>query len=363
MFDVPGSEFIDTLVELGVTRFSGVPCSSLRGLFQSPKMEYIPAPHEGLAYAWAVGAHLAGRPTGVIVQNSGICNLMNALTSLAVPCRVPVFSIVSLRGWPLPEDDEMQHAVMGRIAEPLLHMAGAKAQIMDARFYRDQLTDLIGDSNPVPRFLLVPKDLLVWDEVSFTSSAGNESLDMTAKEVVRVVAESRDFYTPIFATTGYTSRYLASFGDLTTNFYMQGSMGHVPALAAGFASASGKSVVILDGDGALTMHPGAMSLIGGSSLSIVHLVINNGTYASTGSQSLPMEPVWQRLAEAYHYDEFSCVDNPSDLKQAYDASVSGGGSRMIIARTNEITEAAVPRASSLVTMSEMFARFFNGVGP
>ena len=357
MTRVSGSTFINELVQQGITRFSGVPCSSFKGLFSAPELEYMPAPHEGLAYAWAVGSHLAGRPTGVITQNSGVGNLMNALTSLAIPCGVPVFSLVSLRGWPTPESDEAQHAVMGQATKNILRKTGAMVQIMDAEHYQNQLRQLLHADAKVPRFLLVPKDLLVWKDTAPSNYEGNEHHELSAREVVQIIAEFRHSDMPIFSTTGYTSRYLASFGDLPTNFYMQGSMGHAPALAAGYAAASGRNVIILDGDGALAMHPGSMSLIGGSSLHVVHVVISNGMYASTGGQTLPMTPDWKQLAHAYKYDFYLDVDTASDLAQACISTSTITGSSLIVAHTNNQVINKLPRASTLIKMNDMFMRF------
>ncbi|WP_236756149.1 thiamine pyrophosphate-dependent enzyme [Actinomyces radicidentis] len=356
MEKLAGEQFVATLVELGMTRFTGVPCSTFKGLFHAPELKYLPAPHEGLAYAWAVGGHLAGRPTGVISQNSGVGNLINALTSLALPCDVPVFSLVSLRGYPTPESDEAQHVVMGGATEGILRETGAMVQVMDAACYADQMDELLHGTQPKPRFLLVPKGMLVWEAASPVRDDERARRPMSAMDVARVVAEVRPPEVATFATTGFSSRYLASFGDLPTNFYMQGSMGHVPALAAGFAAASGQPVVILDGDGALAMHPGAMSLVGRAGLHVVHVVVDNGTYASTGSQALPMVPQWHQLAQAYQYDHCADVSNAVDLAEALRAAVEGAGATLIVARTNDDVCNDVPRASTLIRMNDMFTR-------
>lgn len=362
MDKIAGTEFISTLVQQRMTRFAGVPCSSFKGLFDSTDLEYLAAPHEGLAYAWAVGGHLAGCPTGVLTQNSGVCNLMNALTSLALPCDVPVFSLVSMRGWPTPESDEAQHAVMGGATEGILRKTGAMVRVMEAARYADQLDELLHSTEKKPRFLLAPKGMLAWEEAPSVRDEWRVRRELSAMEVVRVIAQARQPEVIAVATTGFISRYLANFGDLPTNFYMQGSMGHAPALAAGFAAASGKSVIVLDGDGALAMHPSAMSLIGDSSLRIVHVVIDNGSYASTGSQALPMVPEWEQLALAYRYDRYSDVSTAADLSQAFCMAMSEPGSALIVAHTNNEVCNDVPRASTLINMSSMFTRLQDATG-
>lgn len=356
MSKVAGADFIDALVEESLTHFAGVPCSSFSGLFNAPELCYFPAPHEGLAYAWAVGGYLAGRPTGVITQNSGVGNLMNALTSLALPCEVPVFSLVSLRGYPTPESDEDQHVVMGQATEALIRETGALVQMMEAERYREQLSELIHATVKTPRFLLIPKGMLEWDKTSF-SHPENEHSELSALGAVQVLAKERRRGTPTFATTGYTSRYLASTGDVPYNFYMQGSMGHVPALAAGFAAASGRATLIIDGDGALAMHPGAMSLLSDSKIDAVHVVIVNGSYASTGGQTLPAMPRWRDLAHAYGYDRCLEVNSAFELAESYSSASTAGGVSLVIVRVNDVVCSDVPRASNFIKMNEMFSRF------
>jgi phosphonopyruvate decarboxylase len=67
---------------------------------------------------------------------------------------------------------------------------------------------------------------------------------------------------------------------------MQGSMGFASAIALGISrQRSDVPVFVLDGDGALIMRLGSLATIGAlSPKRFVHLVVDNGTYASTGKQ-------------------------------------------------------------------------------
>src|SRR5690606_38151364 len=79
------------------------------------------ATNEGEALALAAGAYLAGGKPVVMIQNSGLGNLVNPLASLTHTFRTPVLLVVTLRGEPgLP--DEPQHELMGRATADLLRV-------------------------------------------------------------------------------------------------------------------------------------------------------------------------------------------------------------------------------------------------
>src|SRR4051812_13456071 len=107
----------DALVESGITLSTGVPCSALAGIIrslqESNNIRYVSAANEGDAVAIASGSGLSGTPAVVLMQNSGLGNAINPLTSLAIPFRIPVVLIISIRGAP-ESYDEPHHKVMGR---------------------------------------------------------------------------------------------------------------------------------------------------------------------------------------------------------------------------------------------------------
>ncbi|HET8580498.1 MAG TPA: hypothetical protein VFL31_05825, partial [Nitrospiraceae bacterium] len=63
-----------------------------------PEIIHVPATIEREAMGIAVGAQLAGMRSALVMQNSGIGNLLNDWASLALNYRIPVPWIVSQRG-------------------------------------------------------------------------------------------------------------------------------------------------------------------------------------------------------------------------------------------------------------------------
>src|ERR687895_693321 len=96
-------ELWDLLKIHELTFFSGVPCSLLESVINvglaDPAVTYIPAVREDVALGIASAAHLSGRRGGILLQNSGLGNVVNPLTSFNLIYRIPVLMVVSWRGY------------------------------------------------------------------------------------------------------------------------------------------------------------------------------------------------------------------------------------------------------------------------
>jgi len=103
--------------------FTGVPDSALKNLIkkidQSEK-QHVVAVNEGQAIAIAFGAMLAGKKACVYMQNSGIGNAINPITSLCIPCGVCPFIIIGHR------HTLEQHKIMGLIDDEIMKLIGYK---------------------------------------------------------------------------------------------------------------------------------------------------------------------------------------------------------------------------------------------
>ena len=89
----------------------------------------------------------------------------------------------------------------------------------------------------------------------------------------------------MIATTGMTGRELFAIADKPRNLYQVGSMGCAAPMGLGVALNVEGPVVVLDGDGAALMKMGALATIGAyRPENLIHVVLDNGTYDSTGGQ-------------------------------------------------------------------------------
>jgi phosphonopyruvate decarboxylase len=111
----------ELLVE-GYDFFTGVPDSGLKGFIAEvadlPPERHVVATSEGESIALAAGAFLAGRTPCVYLQNAGLGNTINPLTSLCIPYDIKLLLVVGHRHT-LP-----QHRVMGETDAEILRVIG-----------------------------------------------------------------------------------------------------------------------------------------------------------------------------------------------------------------------------------------------
>ena len=112
---------LETLINDGYDFFTGVPDSVLKYFINDiikSNYKHIVATNEGQAVGIAVGAELAGKKTCIYLQNSGLGNIINPLTSLCIPHNIKPLLVIGHRHT-LP-----QHKVMGNVDEELLKLIG-----------------------------------------------------------------------------------------------------------------------------------------------------------------------------------------------------------------------------------------------
>ena len=363
-------DFIDELLKSGVRLFTGVPCSffqSAYALFRGQRSDlYIPAANEGVALAVATGAELAGVKTAVLIQNSGIGNLVNPLTSLNAPYALPSLLFVSGRGFGVT--DEPQHELMGRITQGLLELCGARTWVMspDVDAFREQLAEAgrcrTRDACVVA--FVVPKDTLrAPDGVDATPTCEAPLRPLSRATVLRITQELAPSNAALLATTGQTSRELFALSDDPRTFYCMGSMGHVTGVALGVALGDRtRFVIALDGDGAALMHLGALSTIGACApKNLIHVIVDNEAYATTGNQPTTSGTTdFAAVARACGYRSSSQVATEASFRNALSESLRGAGPAMIHAKVNLDATLNAPRITSRYSAPEIamnFSRF------
>ena len=293
------ASFFNALTSQGVRYFTGVPDSLLKEFCayvqdHAAGGRHIIAANEGAAVALACGHHLATRGIGLVyMQNSGLGNAVNPLTSLTSPLvyGIPLLLLVGWRGEPgVP--DEPQHRQMGEITEAMLSTLGVAHSILPA----DDL-EAAECLNAAVRHCTAenrPYALLVkaGTFAPYESRAHVEaSFSLTREAAVCAVVDSLTEHDVVVSTTGKTSRelyeYRVSKGhDLSRDFLTVGSMGHASQIALGIAGARPeREVYCIDGDGSTIMHMGSMAIVGTHGpRNFRHVIINNGAHDSVGAQ-------------------------------------------------------------------------------
>ena len=89
----------------------------------------------------------------------------------------------------------------------------------------------------------------------------------------------------VICNIGLPSQELHMIDDQPTNFYMLGTMGLSSSIGLGLALAQDKTVISIDGDGSVLTNLGTLPTIAGNVAdNFILLIIDNGSYGSTGDQ-------------------------------------------------------------------------------
>src|SRR4051794_34960646 len=236
-FVIKPDRFVEHLRGLGYTQYAGVPCSFFTSLLNCvidhPSADYVGATSEGEAVGITFGAALAGRKTVTMCQNSGLGNMVNPLTSLNYPFRVPTLLIVTWRGQP-GVHDEPQHEQMGRIMHQLLDTL----EIPWLPFPRSEIeiVDTMAKAEAsmrerqLPFALVMAKDSIADYQLSGLTKATPVTTEvrqqfhgdqlLTRTEALELILESLDGDEAIIATTGKTGRELFTISDRPNHLYV-----------------------------------------------------------------------------------------------------------------------------------------------
>lgn len=131
--------FLGYLKSKGYDFYSGVPCSIIKKLLAEIQngrgVEYINAVRENSALGLASGAYLAGRKSCLLMQNSGLGNIVNALTSFNLLYKIPVLMLITWRGY--QGKDSPEHIIMGKQMTALLKDLGIPFKVLSLKYKQD----------------------------------------------------------------------------------------------------------------------------------------------------------------------------------------------------------------------------------
>ena len=326
-------DFIKNLINEGHNKFYGVPDSLLSDLSKSLELDFtneikhIITQNEGSAVGIAIGNFLAsGIASVVYLQNSGLGNIINPVTSLATKdvYNIPIIFLIGWRGKPKTHD-EPQHKFQGQITIQQLELLNIDYQIVNNENY--------------PNFELMKKSIsqnrqfaFVFEKNFFTKDTRSLKKKSDLKNRKNYLEKIYSIYVndAIFiSTTGKTSRELYFINKKSKNnakiFYTIGGMGHASSIAIGLGMIKkDKKIVILDGDGSLLMHMGILPIIGDQSLgNLYHFVFNNSSHESVGNQptvanKIDLEKI--SIGSSYqHYFKFSDLNKLEKFLNSYES--------------------------------------------
>jgi phosphonopyruvate decarboxylase len=328
---IDSEQFYTALTERGVGFYAGVPDSLLANFCayvddHGGRDRHLITANEGNAVALAMGYHMAtGKVAAVYMQNSGLGNAVNPLTSLADPAvyKVPMLLVIGWRGEP-GFKDEPQHVKQGEVTIEQLQVLGVPhfileagsdvAAVLDAAFAAMKQTN-------APVALVVRKDTFA----KYKSQRGGPKVSDLGRE--QALGRLLDLCQPqdlVVSTTGKTSREVFELrqarGEKQRDFLTVGGMGHTSSIALGVAIGQpDRRVVCLDGDGSLLMHMGSMPVVAQyQPTKFMHVLLNNGAHESVGGQATASATIdYEKLAAAVGYKGYAVASSLDDLATAW----------------------------------------------
>ncbi|MGD0845963.1 thiamine pyrophosphate-dependent enzyme [Bradyrhizobium sp.] len=140
----------------------------------------------------------------------------------------------------------------------------------------------------------------------------------------------------VVTALGNASYLWAAMHHRPENFYFEDAMGLALPLALGLAIAQpARPVVVVEGDGAVLMHMGALVTVGAMAPgNLTVLLIQNGVHAASGGQALTNASLdLAALARAAGIDRAQNVTTPEAFAAAMGAPAEAAGARCLVLST------------------------------
>ncbi|MFN0730048.1 phosphonopyruvate decarboxylase [Polaribacter gochangensis] len=338
-------QFYDSLINLDIDFFTGVPDSLLKDICayitdETPKERNIISANEGGAIGLAMGYNMATSKIPLVyMQNSGFGNTINPLLSLADPkvYGIPMLLLVGWRGEPNIKD-EPQHVKQGEVSETLLQSLNIPYSIISSE--TSNLSKMLNDAMTTMRDQSTPYVILVRKgtfEPYSLKSENRTDFDLNREGAVKKIIDLISNEDIIVSTTGKTSRevfeYREEIGDShEKDFLTVGGMGHTSQIALGIAlSKPNRTVYCLDGDGAVLMHTGSLGIIGDlAPPNMKHIIINNGAHDSVGGQpTIGFDIDFKKIAEGFNYKETFQITTISEFNVVFEKFKNSAGPSLL----------------------------------
>jgi sulfopyruvate decarboxylase beta subunit len=288
-----------------------LPCDRFKDLLPlvSKRFFEVPLTREEDGVGICAGAFLAGAKPLMLIQSTGIGNLLNALSSLNFTYEIPLPIVASWRG--IYQEGIPAQVYWGTRIKAVLHALDVTTYevhtVEDLSLVSQGIRESFSTSVPV--VVLISPEL--WqcalpDVVQQPQKERADASGESGKERPISAASSSEavFECPVMTryeaieaavpylrgravvcNLGVPCKELYALCDQPSNFYMLGSMGLASSIALGVSLYTQKEVVVLDGDGSLLMNPNVLCSISQQAKDNLTVVaLDNGTYGSTGDQ-------------------------------------------------------------------------------
>src|SRR5512139_3612035 len=240
-------------------------------LYEDQDIAHVPVGREEEGIGVCAGAHLAGKTPAMLMQNGGLLNSANGLTTTALQFGIPVLLLIYYAG---DLGDSAFHMV-GLVTEPVLQGLGIKYVIMrDPAKVKQEIAGAVTLASASKR----PVVLLLTRAVLYPRPAMKRFACLQA--IAPLITDE------LFVTTagGATNEWNA-VRPSDSNIQVK-TLGLCSSIGLGLAIGLPKrKVFVFDGDGALWMNLGSLATIGlHQPKNLIHICWDNKQYESSGGE-------------------------------------------------------------------------------
>ncbi len=315
---------------------ASLPCDKARDLFflLPEKFPHIGLTREEDGVGVCAGAYLAGGRPAMVIQSSGLGNMLNALLSLTRTYTLPLPIIASWRG--IYKESIPAQIPFNSALPEILTAAGIPYLPINTFEELDQIGDVIdlAYSGQTPAVALLSPACFVGDRASgrtmVAESPGRNTgffesphpsrtgdLPMTRYDAIHTISGTLG-EEAVIGNIGVPSKELFACRDRDLNFYMLGSYTQASPVGLGVSMKTNREVFVIDGDGSI-LGTGILPVIGSCGPeNLTIFCLDNGTFGSTGNQPTPASGTadLQLLARAAGIRYTRRADSPETLLDA-----------------------------------------------
>jgi sulfopyruvate decarboxylase subunit beta len=185
----------------------------------------------------------------------------------------------------------------------------------------------------------------------------------TRADYYRALADSLPPQALVVTSLGNASYLWAALHHAPENFYLEDAMGLALPLALGLAIAQpNRPVIVVEGDGALLMHMGALVTVGAvNPANLTVLLIQNGVHAASGGQALTNAGLdLAQLARASGIARADNIATPEALVVKLKASTARDSAECLVLATEPDLDVVRPPAVLEPVSTKL--RFMTAIG-
>jgi sulfopyruvate decarboxylase beta subunit len=297
--EIPELKVIEILKKNRIDLAATLPCDRIKGLLPliEKNIQTIPLTREENGVGICTGLYLGGKRPVMVIQSTGIGNMINALGSLNITYDIPLPVLASWRG--VHKERIEAQWQLGKRLPAILDAAGIEFTTVETKDEMDKIDDAIRDSFDNTRPHIVLMSPAIWEGSCCESPVPSEITprlshlefvseikkpEMTRFEAIKVLVSVADDDI-VVSNLGVPSKELYEISNRGLNFYMTGSMGLVSSIGLGLALSQERHVYVIDGDGSLLMNPNALTGIAAYNPgNLTVIAIDNAACGSTGNQ-------------------------------------------------------------------------------